>query len=122
MIRRPPRSTLFPYTTLFRSPEVKPEETPAAITPASVTPTEPQPAAKTEVFAAPQAPAPAEKPETNLPAVVGNAVPKHGPHERGVKEGGVIAGRTPPTHRKSDARRVGAPAAGKVGHYGAQQN
>src|SRR5256885_4687891 len=23
MIRRPPRSTLFPYTTLFRSPEVK---------------------------------------------------------------------------------------------------
>src|SRR2546430_2816227 len=24
MIRRPPRSTLFPYTTLFRSPGVKP--------------------------------------------------------------------------------------------------
>src|SRR5256885_9242860 len=24
MIRRPPRSTLFPYTTLFRSPEVWP--------------------------------------------------------------------------------------------------
>src|SRR2546422_5637684 len=24
MIRRPPRSTLFPYTTLFRSPLVKP--------------------------------------------------------------------------------------------------
>src|SRR5689334_24291279 len=24
MIRRPPRSTLFPYTTLFRSPPVKP--------------------------------------------------------------------------------------------------
>src|SRR5258708_11150686 len=24
MIRRPPRSTLFPYTTLFRSPDVKP--------------------------------------------------------------------------------------------------
>src|SRR5258708_22518983 len=24
MIRRPPRSTLFPYTTLFRSPEAKP--------------------------------------------------------------------------------------------------
>src|SRR2546422_8474812 len=24
MIRRPPRSTLFPYTTLFRSPEVEP--------------------------------------------------------------------------------------------------
>src|SRR5258708_29821379 len=26
MIRRPPRSTLFPYTTLFRSPVVKPGE------------------------------------------------------------------------------------------------
>src|SRR3712207_7468543 len=25
MIRRPPRSTLFPYTTLFRSPEKKPK-------------------------------------------------------------------------------------------------
>src|SRR5688572_31682573 len=25
MIRRPPRSTLFPYTTLFRSEEVRPE-------------------------------------------------------------------------------------------------
>src|SRR2546427_9566815 len=25
MIRRPPRSTLFPYTTLFRSPELAPE-------------------------------------------------------------------------------------------------
>src|SRR2546427_1884745 len=25
MIRRPPRSTLFPYTTLFRSPEVRGE-------------------------------------------------------------------------------------------------
>src|SRR2546427_6151953 len=25
MIRRPPRSTLFPYTTLFRSVEVKPD-------------------------------------------------------------------------------------------------
>src|SRR3712207_7634585 len=24
MIRRPPRSTLFPYTTLFRSPETRP--------------------------------------------------------------------------------------------------
>src|SRR5207248_9861205 len=26
MIRRPPRSTLFPYTTLFRSPDVPEEE------------------------------------------------------------------------------------------------
>src|SRR5256886_16275805 len=25
MIRRPPRSTLFPYTTLFRSPDGRPE-------------------------------------------------------------------------------------------------
>src|SRR2546429_7067716 len=25
MIRRPPRSTLFPYTTLFRSPHIRPE-------------------------------------------------------------------------------------------------
>src|SRR5256885_17054263 len=25
MIRRPPRSTLFPYTTLFRSPQSKPD-------------------------------------------------------------------------------------------------
>src|SRR3712207_6895564 len=38
MIRRPPRSTLFPYTTLFRSPRVggqqdrpgRPERTPAS--------------------------------------------------------------------------------------------
>src|SRR5256885_7381983 len=28
MIRRPPRSTLFPYTTLFRSPEDGPEVRP----------------------------------------------------------------------------------------------
>src|SRR6201995_6097227 len=27
MIRRPPRSTLFPYTTLFRSPYAEPPET-----------------------------------------------------------------------------------------------
>src|SRR2546422_7068009 len=26
MIRRPPRSTLFPYTTLFRSPEERPAD------------------------------------------------------------------------------------------------
>src|SRR3712207_7789900 len=30
MIRRPPRSTLFPYTTLFRSLEEQPEEDEAA--------------------------------------------------------------------------------------------
>src|SRR2546427_9584042 len=26
MIRRPPRSTLFPYTTLFRSPSIRPRQ------------------------------------------------------------------------------------------------
>src|SRR3989454_12075301 len=26
MIRRPPRSTLFPYTTLFRSPDARPQD------------------------------------------------------------------------------------------------
>src|SRR2546430_17353602 len=31
MIRRPPRSTLFPYTTLFRSPAVTRAATPPAI-------------------------------------------------------------------------------------------
>src|SRR5256885_5449127 len=38
MIRRPPRSTLFPYTTLFRSPELRAEfmaEAEAAHRPAS---------------------------------------------------------------------------------------
>src|SRR3712207_7276092 len=29
MIRRPPRSTLFPYTTLFRSPVFRPRHRPA---------------------------------------------------------------------------------------------
>src|SRR5260370_1679798 len=32
MIRRPPRSTLFPYTTLFRSPERTVEPSMAAVT------------------------------------------------------------------------------------------
>src|SRR5438034_6186283 len=31
MIRRPPRSTLFPYTTLFRSPSLKAENSRTAI-------------------------------------------------------------------------------------------
>src|SRR5260221_1250216 len=40
MIRRPPRSTLFPYTTLFRSPrkrlrEMAPSRSPTATTPRS---------------------------------------------------------------------------------------
>src|SRR5260221_3594490 len=30
MIRRPPRSTLFPYTTLFRSPEFSARSTPVS--------------------------------------------------------------------------------------------
>ncbi|PYU40389.1 MAG: hypothetical protein DMG54_23445 [Acidobacteria bacterium] len=50
--------------------EVRPEETPAAITPAPVTAIEPQPAAQTEVFRAPQTPAPAVKAEATLRAVV----------------------------------------------------
>src|SRR5215203_6453463 len=29
IIRRPPRSTLFPYTTLFRSPGLRPRSTPS---------------------------------------------------------------------------------------------
>ena len=33
MIRRPPRPTLFPYTTLFRSPKTPPKETPPKETP-----------------------------------------------------------------------------------------
>src|SRR5256885_6821794 len=39
MIRRPPRSTLFPYTTLFRSP--RPEPTAAGAWPAPVAATGP---------------------------------------------------------------------------------
>src|SRR2546427_2505282 len=31
MIRRPPRSTLFPYTTLFRSPDVRRDSRPRAL-------------------------------------------------------------------------------------------
>src|SRR2546430_17411205 len=31
MIRRPPRSTLFPYTTLFRSPAVQPDRVPEPV-------------------------------------------------------------------------------------------
>src|SRR5258708_25176840 len=33
MIRRPPRSTLFPYTTLFRSPTSAPGSSPFSTTP-----------------------------------------------------------------------------------------
>src|SRR2546426_12452843 len=37
MIRRPPRSTLFPYTTLFRSPPPPARQPPAYLTFASLT-------------------------------------------------------------------------------------
>src|SRR5436190_9140799 len=43
MIRRPPRSTLFPYTTLFRSPK-RSSSSPAAVTSSgSSSPREPTP-------------------------------------------------------------------------------
>src|SRR2546430_14569058 len=41
MIRRPPRSTLFPYTTLFRSQPAAPEEPSVPLLP--VTPVPPRP-------------------------------------------------------------------------------
>src|SRR5258707_1712675 len=45
MIRRPPRSTLFPYTTLFRSDNNKvvtlPNRAPDAVTPKPAAPAEP---------------------------------------------------------------------------------
>src|SRR5258708_22054114 len=53
MIRRPPRSTLFPYTTLFRSPlperaragpPLKPHLTPSPPSPDATTPLPPAPA------------------------------------------------------------------------------
>src|SRR3712207_8871835 len=40
MIRRPPRSTLFPYTTLFRSPDVDVDR--ARVTVGAVAPDRPQ--------------------------------------------------------------------------------
>src|SRR5438034_8809362 len=49
MIRRPPRSTLFPYTTLFRSetvPEGDYEQVSQAEEPVAEPPTEPEPAAE----------------------------------------------------------------------------
>src|SRR5688572_31203659 len=39
MIRRPPRSTLFPYTTLFRSPRRKTQMKPTMRVPSSATTT-----------------------------------------------------------------------------------
>src|SRR5258706_5809687 len=43
MIRRPPRSTLFPYTTLFRSEAPAPASPPSSAPPATVAPA-PRPA------------------------------------------------------------------------------
>src|SRR5690554_7595340 len=45
MLRRPPRSTLFPYTTLFRSPPPRRSETPASIACAQSSQWRPAPAA-----------------------------------------------------------------------------
>src|SRR5688572_32923718 len=39
LMRRPPRSTLFPYTTLFRSPSTRRSPTPWPFTPRSRLPT-----------------------------------------------------------------------------------
>ena len=69
--------------------EVRPEETPAAITPAPVTAIEPQPAAQTEVFRAPQTPAPAVKAEATLRAVV--ATPATAPEAQSDGKTGVFA-------------------------------
>src|SRR2546430_16289079 len=49
MIRRPPRSTLFPYTTLFRSPLATPEPDFSARVPPPV-PEAPLPAGRRAVF------------------------------------------------------------------------
>src|SRR5256884_2419710 len=44
MIRRPPRSTLFPYTTLFRSPDAREDEAIAQLRAARPAPGSPLPA------------------------------------------------------------------------------
>jgi len=48
MIRRPPRSTLFPYTTLFRSPVAVAAATPPPVTVAPAAPASTQAAAPAE--------------------------------------------------------------------------
>src|SRR5438270_8801121 len=42
MIRRPPRSTLFPYTTLFRSPPISTSHSPAGHNPCRTPPGTPR--------------------------------------------------------------------------------
>jgi hypothetical protein len=93
--------------------ELTREETPAAITPASVTPTGSQPAAKPEVFAAPQTPVPAMTVETNLPAVLATPViiPEPQPGEK--TEVFASAG-APPSSVKHEASPEAAPAAEEV--------
>src|SRR5256886_9347184 len=71
MIRRPPRSTLFPYTTLFRSESLKPSTRPV------------QPVPKVHVdprvlreVAPPIAPTPAPQPERPVKELPNAPVPK----------------------------------------------
>ncbi len=89
--------------------EVTPEETPAAIRPAPVTPIEPQPAAQTEVFRAPQTPAPAVKAEATLRAVV--ATPATAPEAQSGGQTEVLgsAAGAPPSQVR-EASPVAAPA------------
>ncbi|PYU63491.1 MAG: hypothetical protein DMG56_09710 [Acidobacteria bacterium] len=104
--------------------EVRPEETPAAITPAPVTAIEPQPAAQTEVFRAPQTPAPAVKAEATLRAVV--ATPATAPEaQSGGKTGvfGWVAGAPPSQLREASplvapATTPEAQSDGKTGVFG----
>src|SRR2546421_12934089 len=56
MIRRPPRSTLFPYTTLFRSPSTAPSSPPAIRDVSETTP--PPPHTASGAGGIPQAPLP----------------------------------------------------------------
>src|SRR3712207_9555174 len=64
MIRRPPRSTLFPYTTLFRSEEAS-EDKPAAKKPAAKT-ADGKPEAKAAKAKKEKAPAVEDKPFTEF--------------------------------------------------------
>src|SRR3989441_9753798 len=109
MIRRPPRSTLFPYTTLFRSPGVTRHL--AGIAAGSWHPTEsalaPARAAVATVLAAPGYP---DKPELGAAIVVprdveaGTLLVHAGPH-RGPPPPGTLPG----------ARGGGVPGAGAGG-------
>src|SRR3712207_9134242 len=84
MIRRPPRSPLFPYTTLFRSPSSRP------LTDASGRATSPGAAI--------------------LPATVGGSVRLPVGHHLGVAVPGVRRTERPPTRPPPVPPRVGAPS------------